>query len=180
MEQEKEIVEETKNVDDKPRSFDEILGDKTYQAEFDRRVQKALETAKNKWEAEEQTKRTEAEKLAKMDAEQKAKYELKKANEERDSAIAKLNAYELKNTAIKIAQEKGLDISLLEDIDYSRQTAETITTIIDTKKAVFDKALEKAIKDKFKEKSPINIQDEKSGNQASVTMPKLNSMFRSY
>lgn len=157
MEQEKEIVEETKNVDDKPLSFDEILGDKTYQAEFDRRVQKALETAKNKWEAEEQTKRTEAEKLAKMDAEQKAKYELKKANEERDSAIAKLNAYELKNTAIKIAQEKGLDISLLEDIDYSRQTAETITTIIDTKKAVFDKALEKAIKDKFKEKSPINI-----------------------
>lgn len=157
MEQEKEIVEETKNVDDKPLSFDEILGDKTYQAEFDRRIQKALETAKNKWEAEEQTKRTEAEKLAKMDAEQKAKYELKKANEERDSAIAKLNAYELKNTAIKIAQEKGLDISLLEDIDYSRQTAETITTIIDTKKAVFDKALEKAIKDKFKEKSPINI-----------------------
>lgn len=157
MEQEKEIVEETKNVDDKPLSFDEILGDKTYQAEFDRRVQKALETAKNKWEAEEQTKRTEAEKLAKMDAEQKAKYELKKANEERDSAIAKLNAYELKNTAIKIAQEKGLDISLLEDIDYSRQTAETINTIIDTKKAVFDKALEKAMNDKYKEKSPINI-----------------------
>ena len=157
MEQEKEIVEETKNVDDKPLSFDEILGDKTYQAEFDRRVQKALETAKSKWEAEEQTKRTEAEKLAKMDAEQKAKYELKKANEERDSAIAKLNAYELKNTAIKIAQEKGLDISLLEDIDYSKQTAETINTIIDTKKAVFDKALEKAIKDRFKEKSPINI-----------------------
>ena len=157
MEQEKEIVEETKNVDDKPLSFDEILGDKTYQAEFDRRVQKALETAKAKWEAEEQTKRTEAEKLAKMDAEQKAKYELKKANEERDSAIAKLNAYELKNTAIKIAQEKGLDISLLEDIDYSRQTAETITTIIDTKKAVFDKAIEKAMNDKYKEKSPINI-----------------------
>lgn len=170
MEQEKEIVEETKNVEDKPLSFDEILGDKTYQAEFDRRVQKALETAKVKWEAEEQTKRTEAEKLAKMDAEQKAKYELKKANEERDSAIAKLNAYELKNTAIKIAQEKGLDISLLEDIDYSRQTAETINTIIDTKKAVFDKALEKAIKDRFKEKSPININ---SDIKSETNLPKF-------
>lgn len=157
MEQTETVVAETTQVEDKPLSFDEILGDKTYQAEFDRRVQKALETAKVKWEVEEQTKRTEAEKLAKMDAEQKAKYELKKANEERDSAIAKLNAYELKNTAIKIAQEKGLDISLLEDIDFSKQNAETITTIIDTKKAVFDKALEKAIKDRFKEKSPINI-----------------------
>ena len=157
MENETKVVEEATQVEDKPLSFDEILGDKTYQAEFDRRVQKALETAKTKWEAEEQTKRTEAEKLAKMDAEQKAKYELKKANEERDSALAKLNAYELKNTAIRIAQEKGLDISLLEDIDYSKQTAETITTIIDTKKAVFDKAIEKAMNDKYKEKSPINI-----------------------
>ena len=157
MEQNENVTEEVTQEEDKPLTFDEILKDKTYQAEFDRRVQKALETNRAKWEADEQTKRTEAEKLAKMDAEQKAKYELKKANEERDSAIAKLNAYELKNTAIKIAQEKGLDISLLEDIDYSKQTAETITTIIETKKTVFDKALEKAIKDKFKEKSPINI-----------------------
>lgn len=157
MEQEQNVVEETTQVEDKPLSFDEILGDKTYQAEFDRRVQKALETARSKWEAEEQTKRTEAEKLAKMDAEQKAKYELKKERERADEALAKLNAYELKSTAIKIAQEKGLDISLLEDIDYSKQTADTIVTIIDTKKAVFDKAIEKAMNDKYKEKSPINI-----------------------
>ncbi len=180
MEQNENVTEQVTEEEDKPLTFDEILKDKTYQAEFDRRVQKALETNRAKWEADEQTKRTEAEKLAKMDAEQKAKYELKKANEERDSAIAKLNAYELKNTAIKIAQEKGLDISLLEDIDYSRQTAETITTIIDTKKAVFDKALEKAIKDKFKEKSPINIQGDNPEVPASITMPKLNSMFKSY
>lgn len=157
MEQEEKVVEETTEVEDKPLSFDEILGDKTYQAEFDRRVQKALETARTKWEADEQTKRTEAEKLAKMDAEQKAKYELKKANDERDSALAKLNAYELQSTAIKIAQEKGLDISLLEDIDYSKQTAETIATIIDTKKAVFDKALEKAMKEKYRESTPKTI-----------------------
>lgn len=157
MEQEEKVVEETTQVEDKPLSFDEILGDKTYQAEFDRRVQKALETARTKWEADEQTKRTEAEKLAKMDAEQKAKYELKKANDERDSALAKLNAYELQSTAIKIAQEKGLDISLLEDIDYSKQTAETIATIIDTKKAVFDKALEKAMKEKYRESTPKTV-----------------------
>lgn len=170
MEQNENVTEEVTKVEDKPLSFDEILGDKTYQAEFDRRVQKALDTAKAKWEADEQTKRTEAEKLAKMDAEQKAKYELKKANEERDSAIAKLNAYELKNTAIKIAQEKGLDITLLEDIDFSKQTAETITTIIDTKKAVFDKALEKAMNEKYKESTPITKMSEKT---TTINMPKF-------
>lgn len=170
MEQNETVVEETTQVEDKPLSFDEILKDKTYQAEFDRRIQKALETNRAKWEAEEQTKRTEAEKLAKMDAEQKAKYELKKANEERDSALAKLNAYELKNTAIKIAQEKGLDITLLEDIDFSKQTADTITTIIDTKKAVFDKALEKAMNEKYKESTPITNMSEKT---TTTNMPKF-------
>jgi len=34
-----------------PLTFDEILEDKEYQAEFDRRVQKAINTAKSKWEA---------------------------------------------------------------------------------------------------------------------------------
>lgn len=161
MENEEKVVEETTQVEDKPLSFDEILGDKTYQAEFDRRLQKSNETAvanaRIKWEEELKVKQTEAEKLAKMDAEQKAKYELEKANEERDSALAKLNAYELQSTAIKIAQEKGLDISLLEDIDYSKQTAETIATIIDTKKAVFDKALEKAMKEKYRESTPKTV-----------------------
>lgn len=170
MEQNENVAEEVTQEEDKPLSFDEILGDKTYQAEFDRRVQKALDTAKAKWEADEQTKRTEAEKLAKMDAEQKAKYELKKANEERDSAIAKLNAYELKNTAIKIAQEKGLDITLLEDIDFSKQNAETITTIIDTKKAVFDKALEKAMNEKYKESTPVTNLSDKT---TTTNMPKF-------
>ena len=165
MEQNENVVGETTQVGDKPLSFDEILGDKTYQAEFDKRLQKSNETAianalakaRVEWEEEAKAKQTEAEKLAKMDAEQKAKYELKKERERADEAIARLNAYELKSTAIKIAQEKGLDISLLEDIDYSKQTADTIVTIIDTKKAVFDKAIEKAMNDKYKEKSPINI-----------------------
>ena len=34
-----------------PLTFDEILEDKEYQSEFDKRVAKALETAKSKWEA---------------------------------------------------------------------------------------------------------------------------------
>lgn len=171
MEQEQNVVEETTQVEDKPLSFQEMLDkDKTYQAEFDKRLQKSNETAianaKVKWEEEAKARQNEAEKLAKMDAEQKAKYELKKERERADEAIARLNAYELKSTAIKIAQEKGLDISLLEDIDYSKQTADTIVTIIDTKKAVFDKAIEKAMNDKYKEKSPININsDVKSENK---------------
>ena len=51
-----------------PKTFDELLKDKTYQSEFDKRVAKALETAKGKWESDHQAKleeaKTEAEKMA--------------------------------------------------------------------------------------------------------------------
>lgn len=38
-----------------PLSFDEILEDKVYQSEFDKRVSKALNTAKEKWTEEQKT-----------------------------------------------------------------------------------------------------------------------------
>lgn len=158
-------------TESKPLTFDEILGDKEYQKEFDRRIAKAINTAKEKWEIDAEAKRTEAEKLAQMKESEKQQYALEKASRERDEAVAKLNAYELKNQAIKIATEKGLDISLLEDIDYTKQTAETISTIIDTKKSVFDKAIEKAMNERYKEKTPENIINDK--NSTAKELPTI-------
>lgn len=106
---------------------------------------------------EAENQRTEAEKLAKMNAEEKHKYELDKANQEKDEALAKLNAYELKETATKIAREKGLDITLLDIIDYSRETADSVKTKIEDISSVFNKAVEDGINKKLQEKSPRNI-----------------------
>ena len=39
-----------------PPTFDDLLKDKNHQAEFDRRVTKALETAKAKWQQEEEAR----------------------------------------------------------------------------------------------------------------------------
>lgn len=38
---------------EQPQTFDDLLKDKNHQAEFDRRVTKALDTAKAKWQQEE-------------------------------------------------------------------------------------------------------------------------------
>lgn len=137
-----------------PKTFDDILSDKEYQSEFDKRVSKAIDTAKSKWENDAKTKQSEAEKLAKMDAEEKHKYELDKKESERQSAIAELNAYKLKDQATKMAREKGMDISLIEIFDYSKETAETIKTKIEDVDNAFKKAVEKGINEKLKEKSP--------------------------
>ena len=59
-------------------SFDDFLGQAENRAEFERRVQKAVNTAvteaQEKWQALTDDKLSEAEKLAKMTKEEKAEY----------------------------------------------------------------------------------------------------------
>ena len=61
-----------------PMSFDDFLKGEGNQAEFDRRVQKAIDTAvsnaQQKWQALTDDRLSEAEKLAKMNKEEKAAY----------------------------------------------------------------------------------------------------------
>jgi len=82
MEEEKENVntgaEEPAGTEKEVKTFDDILSNKEYQAEFDRRVQKAIETAKGKWQEINDAEKSEAEKLEKMNKEQKLEYQAKK------------------------------------------------------------------------------------------------------
>lgn len=57
--------------------FDEILKDPKYQAEFDKRIAKAIETSKTKWDEEAEAKRKELEEEAKLSAEEKLEKRLK-------------------------------------------------------------------------------------------------------
>lgn len=151
--------------DASPLTFDEILSDKEYQREFDKRVSKALETAKTNWqkdyEAKLEEQKSEAEKLAKMNAEQKMAYEKEQSDKRALEAEAKLNAYELKDQALTLAKEKGLEISLLDLIDFSREKAETVQAKIEGIKSTFDKAVEKAINEKLKEGTPTQYNNSK-------------------
>lgn len=160
MEEEKKDVvntgaDEPAGTENKTQTFDEVLSNKEYQAEFDRRVQKAIETAKTKWQEINDAEKSEADKLAKMNKEQKLEYEAQKANKEKDNALAELNAYKLKEQAVKVASEKGLEVTLLDLIDFKTVTAEKLTENIDNLSTVFNKAVEKAVNEKLKEDTPI-------------------------
>ena len=106
MEDNKENVnagaEEPVGTETKTTTFDDFLKGEGNQAEFDRRVQKAIETAKTKWQEINDAEKSEAEKLAKMNKEQKLEYEAQKANKEKDNALAELNAYKLKEQALTL------------------------------------------------------------------------------
>lgn len=158
-------AEESVGAENKTQTFDEVLSNKEYQAEFDRRVSKAIETAKTKWQEINDAEKSEAEKLAKMNKEQKLEYEAQKANKEKDNALAELNAYKLKEQALAIASEKGLEVSLLNLIDFKTVTAEKLNENIDNLSVVFNKAVERAVNEKLKEDTPISKTSGMEGSQ---------------
>lgn len=91
-----------------PQSFDDFLKTGGNQAEFDRRVQKAVNTAvtnaQEKWQALTDDKLSEAEKLAKMTKEEKAQYMQQKKEKELSEREAAITRKEL----MAEAKEKGL------------------------------------------------------------------------
>ena len=68
-----------------PVTFDDFLKDGKNQAEFDKRVQKAINTAKTNWEELMNSEKSEAEKLAKMNKEQKLEYQAQKEKADKEN-----------------------------------------------------------------------------------------------
>ena len=97
-----------------PMSFDDFLKQKGNQAEFDKRVNKAIETAVGKareqWELETNDKLSEAEKLARMTKEQKAEYRQKQLENEIAALKQEKVAAEMAKIARKMLSEEGINI----------------------------------------------------------------------
>lgn len=139
--------------DQGPKSFDEVLQNKEYQAEFDRRVQKAIDTAKSKWDALMDDKLTEAEKMAKMTKEEKAAYQQKKNEQalaDREAAVTKRELMaEAKNTLA----EKGLPADLAEILNYA--DADSCKKSLETVEKAFQKAVQAGVDERLKGDKPI-------------------------
>lgn len=141
------------------KTFDDILQNKEYQSEFDKRISKALETAKTKWQQEQDEKQSEADKLAKMKAEEKLQYELKKEQEKSADAVAELEAYKLKDETIKQANEKGIPVGLIDLIDFKGSTAEQVNAKLESVSNVFNTELQKALENKLKQDPPTEVKN---------------------
>ena len=96
-----------------PMSFDDYLA-QGGQAEFDRRVQKAIRTAvsnaQEKWKTLTDDKVSEAEKLSQMTAEQKEKYRADKAEKELADLRRQIALDDMAKTARKMLSEEQITI----------------------------------------------------------------------
>lgn len=141
---------------DTPPSFDDFLKTGGNQAEFDRRVQKAVNTAvtkaQEKWQALADDKLSEAEKLAKMTKEEKAQYMQQKREKELTDREAAITCKELMAEAKNTLASDGLPQELAEVLDYS--DADTCNKSMEKVKEVFQRAVETAVEEKLKGGKP--------------------------
>ena len=139
-------------------SFDDFLKQEGNQAEFDRRVQKAIDTAvsnaQKKWKDLHDDKLSEAEKLAKMTNEEKAAYRMSQMEKELNAFKEKDTLAEMSKTARKMLAEDEITIpdELLAHL-VSTDAEDTKNTVQAFAK-LFKDAVQDAVKDKLKGNPP--------------------------
>ena len=153
-------------TDPKPVSFDDFLKGDGNQAEFDRRVQKAVNTAvtkaQQKWQALADENLSEAEKLAKMTKEEKAQYLQQKKEKELINREAEITRKELIAEAKNTLAEKKLPVGLADVLNYA--DADSCNKSISAVEKAFQEAVETAVQDRLKggkppKKAPENNDD---------------------
>ena len=159
--------------ENKPLSFDDFLKQEGNQAEFDRRVQKAIDTAvtnaQSKWKALHDDKLSEAEKLAKMTNEEKSAYRVSQLEKELQAFKEKDTLAEMSKTARKMLSEDGITVPDELLAHLVSMDAE------DTKKAVqaFSKLFSDAVQDAVKDKLKGNPPKRGTGSNGNITREQI-------
>lgn len=148
-------------------SFDDFLRGEGNQAEFDRRVQKAIDTAvtkaQEKWQALTDDKLSEAERLAKMTKEEKEQYQQQKREKELSEREAAVTRKELMAEAKNTLAEKNLPVNLAEVLNYT--DADSCSKSISAVEKAFQQAVEEAVNERLKGGKP----PKKAPDQVTVT-----------
>ena len=138
-----------------PPSFDDLLKN-GHQAEFDRRVQKAIDTAvgkaQEKWQALTDDKLSESEKLAKMTKEEKTQYLAQKHEKELAEREAGITRRELMAEAKNTLAEKKLPAGLAEVLNYT--DADSCNKSIAAVEKAFQEAVEEGVQERLKGGTP--------------------------
>ena len=141
-----------------PLSFDDFLSQEGNQAEFDRRVQKAINTAvsnaQKKWQTMTDGKVSEAEKLAQMTSEEKAEYRAKKAEQELADLKRQIALGDMAKTARKMLSEENIAVPDEIITNLVSDDAEKTKSAVESFAKVFKDAVQAAVKESLKGNPP--------------------------
>lgn len=187
-----------KNENGDELSLDDILNDSEYQAEFDRKVAKALEKNKTDIDAEVQKqldtaianreaqiresiqqemedKQREAEANAKLTTEEKYKKELDKVKQQVVDYQTKLATSERRDKIEKYIAEKGYKSSIMKLINPAVLQDSEIETKVDEINDILNSSISEGLDEKLKEVADKQLGDKAKGGKG----PDFNFGFSS-
>lgn len=159
-----------------PVSFDDFLKQEGNQAEFDRRVQKAIQTAvgnaQKKWQTLTDNKVSEAEKLSQMTAEEKEKYRADKAERELDDLKKQIALGDMAKTARKMLTDEEINVPDEIIMNLVSDDAEKTKESVEAFAKVFKEAVQSAVKEALKGAPPKTG----TGGSGSITKEQINAI----
>lgn len=154
-------------------TFDEILADAKYQAEFDKRVAKAIEKANSskeaEWKKKEQelankeeeirknileemeAKQKEAEENAKLSEAEKYQKKIDQLTQNNMAMQSKLDIIDRQNKIEKYVKDKGYDKRILSFVNAASLKDSEIEDRVDAINATFTESVSTALNEKLKE-----------------------------
>lgn len=106
-----------------------------------------------KWKSEQEAKENEAKKLAKMNADEKQKYQLDQREQELANREQVLARKELTAEAKAMLSERGLPVELVAVVDLSN--AEAVTESVASIQKTWEDAVQKGVSERMKGSAPI-------------------------
>lgn len=167
---EEKLARENEMVSEKETSpaqdFDALLRERDFQSEFDRRVSRALETARGKWAQETERRieraRAEAEAMARMSGEERMAHDFARreaALNEREGAIARR---ELRAEAAKLIAERRLPPELADALSY--ESTESVNASLDAAERAFRSAVQLGVEERMRGQLPAAARSARSGD----------------
>lgn len=146
--------------------------EKLLQSETDKRVDQALKTFREKeLPGLLEKQKTEAEKMAKMTADQKAEHEKQKQLEALEKREAEITRRELRAEALQALGEKGLPKELADIVNYT--DAESTSKSLEAIEESFRATVEEAVNERLKGKAPKGNAQGSSGTGLSAQLDEI-------
>ena len=146
---------------DRPLTLDEILEDKDYKSEFDKKVENLRTKWQSEWSKTAENEKKEAERLAKMSEQEKLEERTRQLKERE----AMLNRRELVYQTKELLAKENLPLEFAENLVTPNATAEAIKANIDSFKTKFNEAVSFQVKQSLAGTTPKRAEEKEKAKQ---------------
>ena len=141
------------------QDFDALLRERDFQSEFDRRVSRALETARGKWAQETERRiqqaRAQAEERARMTGEERMAHDFAERQKQLEAREKDILRRELQADAMRMLQERGLPAELAGVVNY--ESAESVQQSLELAENAFRSAVQLGVEKRLAGDGPAVV-----------------------